>query len=209
MFGNFHCVIGRPNYRQAFIAAIGLLLSLTVFIAVERLVTPRHLFVMAVESYVPFIPLSWLIYILFFPFVVVISAYASADRFQAFVIASGIAIVAGFACFLLIPESVPRPDVASIENAFLRQRLSRLWGLDLPSNGFPSLHVAITCLACRMRWGYRYAWPVAGMGLLICLSTLTVKQHTLADVLGGLLLSVLSALLVERWRAGGESCGHA
>ena len=36
------------------------------------------------------------------------------------------------------------------------------------------------------------------VGLLICASTLTLKQHTVVDVLGGVALAMVSALWVER-----------
>ena len=186
------------NYRQAGIAFKGMLLGLAVFILVERLVVPRHILSVGADAYIPFIPLTWLIYILFFPFVVIASAYATPQRFATFVTASSMAFAIALVCFFLVPESVPRPSLEMIESVFLKQRFSRFWAVDLPGNGFPSLHVAITCLACLMLLGRRHAAPAAVAGLLICLSTLTVKQHTLADVFGGLLLACFVTWLAER-----------
>lgn len=187
-----------PDYRQAALAGAAMLLGLAVFIGVERLVVPRYLLATAADAGIPFLPCSWLIYVLFFPFVVVAAAYGSARRFAVFMEAGALAFLVALPLFWLLPESLPRPDPALIGNGFLHQRLSRLWALDLPVNGFPSLHVAITCLACRMLAGhYRGLWIVA-LGGLICLSTLTTKQHTLIDVLGGGLLAALISLHVER-----------
>lgn len=194
----FQARTGDPDYRQAAIAGVAMLLCLAIFIVVERLVEPRYLLATAVDASIPFMPLSWLIYVLFFPFVVAVAAYAPARRFDAFMQAGALAYLVALLCFWLLPESLPRPDPAVIENAFLRQRLSRLWALDLPANGFPSLHVAITCLACRMLAGHRQALWVVVLGGLICLSTLTTKQHTLIDVLGGGVLAGVCALYVER-----------
>ena len=189
-----------PDWRQALVALLGLLLGLTLFIALERAVTPRYQLATALDQAIPFIPLSWWAYVLFFPFVVVTAAYAPAQAFSAFKRATALAFVIACGCFLLFPESVPRPDPLLIDDAFLRERFIRLWQVDMAANGFPCLHVAVTCLAWRMLWGQRLSWLAGTLGLLICLSTLTVKQHTLIDVLGGLSL----ALLCSYWaRASG------
>ncbi|MCX4162417.1 MULTISPECIES: phosphatase PAP2 family protein [Paraburkholderia] len=195
---NLRRLTGRPDYRQALVALLGMLVGLSIFFALERAIVPRYSFVTPVDSYIPFIPVSWYVYVLFFPFVVALSAYAPASDFNAFKSATLLAFAIGIVSFLMFPEFIPRPDTALIENAFLRQRLSRMWRLDLPSNGFPSLHVAVTCLACLMLRSSRHWWLVALAGALICLSTLTLKQHTVADVAGGVLLSAVCSFLAHK-----------
>ncbi|WP_231944019.1 phosphatase PAP2 family protein [Burkholderia stabilis] len=155
------------------------------------------MFATALDARIPFIAWSWFVYVGFFPFVIALAAYARPPAFAAFKEAVLIAFVLGVVCFLLFPEAVPRPDVAEIGNAFVRHRLARMWQLDLAANGFPSLHVAVTCVACRMLTDRRRIAATA-IGLLICASTLTLKQHTVADVLGGVALATVSALWVER-----------
>ncbi|AXK64610.1 MULTISPECIES: phosphatase PAP2 family protein [Burkholderia] len=187
----------RPDLRQMLSAAFGMAAGLAVFILLERGVTPRYVFATALDERIPFIAWSWFVYVGFFPFVIALAAYARPPAFVAFRDAVLIAFVAGIVCFLLFPEAVPRPDVAEIGNAFVRHRLARMWRLDLAANGFPSLHVAVTCLACRMLTERRRGVPIA-IGVLICASTLTLKQHTVVDVLGGVALAMGSAIWVER-----------
>ncbi|POA28588.1 MULTISPECIES: phosphatase PAP2 family protein [unclassified Pseudomonas] len=187
-----------PNYRQALVALLGLLLGLSIFCGLQRVITPRYSWVTPLDEVIPFIAQSWWAYVLFFPFVLLAAAYVSANAFRAFKNATGIAFGVAILCFWLFPEYVPRPDIGSIDNAFLHQRLSRLWQLDLASNGCPSLHVAVTCLACRALWSRHYKWLTGITGLLICLSTLTLKQHTLIDVAGGVLLALACALATQR-----------
>lgn len=188
----------RPNVGQAGVASLGMIAGLVIFFVLERGVTPRYTFVTPIDAWIPFLAPSWFVYVAFFPFVIALAAYARPRAFRAFQNAVLIAFVASVACFLLFPEAVPRPDIASIENAFVRHRLERMWQLDLAVNGFPSLHVAVTCLACRMLPTCRYRVVIVLTGLAICMSTLTLKQHTLADVLGGAWLAAFSALLAER-----------
>ncbi|MGS0896251.1 phosphatase PAP2 family protein [Burkholderia stagnalis] len=187
----------RPDIRQALAATLGMVAGLAIFFLLERGVVPRYVLATAVDARIPFIAGSWFVYVGFFPFVIALAAYARPPAFAAFKEAALIAFVLGVVCFLLFPEAVPRPDVAEIGNAFVRHRLARMWQLDLAANGFPSLHVAVTCLACRMLADRRRV-AVTAVGLLICASTLTLKQHTVADVLGGVLLAAVSAGWVER-----------
>ncbi|WP_322086289.1 phosphatase PAP2 family protein [Burkholderia sp. BCC1999] len=187
----------RPNLRQMLAATFGMAAGLAIFFVLERGVMPRYVLATAIDARIPFIAWSWFVYVAFFPFVIALAAYARPPAFGAFKEAVLIAFVLGVVCFLLFPEAVPRPDVAEIGNAFVRHRLARMWQLDLAANGFPSLHVAVTCLACRMLVERRRI-AVAAIGLLICVSTLTLKQHTVADVLGGVVLAMVSALWVER-----------
>lgn len=191
----------RPDVRQMLAATAGMAAGLAIFFLLERGVTPRYVLATALDARIPFIAWSWFVYVAFFPFVIVLAAYARPSAFAAFKEAVLIAFVLGVVCFLLVPEAVPRPDVAEIGNAFVRHRVARMWQLDLAANGFPSLHVAVTCLACRMLTDRRRI-VAASIGLLICVSTLTLKQHTVADVLGGVALAMISALWVGRraWR---------
>jgi len=191
----------RPDVRQMLAATFGMLAGLAIFFLLERGVTPRYVLATAIDARIPFIAWSWFVYVAFFPFVVALAAYARPSAFAAFREAVLIAFVLGVVCFLLFPEAVPRPDIAEIGNAFVRRRLARMWQLDLAANGFPSLHVAVTCLACRMLADRRRI-VAAAIGLVICASTLTLKQHTVADVLGGVALATVSALWVERRSPG-------
>lgn len=197
MTGSLQRLIAAANLRQALAAAFALLLGLGAFIGLQRLVTPRYHWVTPLDELIPFVAHSWFLYVLFFPFVLLAAAYASQERFRALRNATGIAFAVGLLCFWLFPEYVPRPDIAALDPGFLQRRLSRMWQLDLACNGFPSLHVTVTCLACRALWRRPCKGLVAMTGLLICLSTLTLKQHTLIDVAGGLLLALACALATQ------------
>ena len=66
--------------RQALIAFGGMAVGLAMFVVIERLVVPRYDFATPADSAIPFVPLTWPIYMLFFPFVIAVSrSRASAD----------------------------------------------------------------------------------------------------------------------------------
>ncbi len=74
----------------------------------------------------------------------------------------------------------------------LRAGFGFLYLVDDSHNTFPSLHVAITWIACLGFRGTRLFWPALLVALLICSATLFVNQHTVLDVLGGGALAVFS-----------------
>ncbi|MDR0480725.1 MAG: phosphatase PAP2 family protein [Gallionellaceae bacterium] len=188
----------QPNIRQAALATLAFAVGLALFLLLERGVTPRYSLALPVDRSIPFLAWSWFVYMGFFPFVIALVAYAQPQAFSAFRQALRIALVIGIACFLLFPEAIPRPDLAGISNEFMRHRFDHMWQLDLAENGFPSLHVVVTCLACRMLPARRHRALASVIGMLICASTLTIKQHTVADVAGGVLLAMACAYWVER-----------
>lgn len=104
-------------------------------------------------------------------------------------------------CFLLFPTTNVRPDIAggSVWDALMRF----LYEIDAADNLFPSIHcltswfgfIAVRSSERVPKW-YRAASLV--IALAICVSTLTTKQHVLADVFAGVVLAEGSYRLVER-----------
>ncbi len=94
--------------------------------------------------------------------------------------------------FLIFPvmsirESVPMNTASEI-------LLNFIYYVDLPTNCFPSLHVAVSMLSA---FAIYHKTPINGiwailLGILISLSTLFTKQHYFMDVISGLLLATFS-----------------
>ncbi len=87
-----------------------------------------------------------------------------------------------------------RPEVTG--TTFWDSALRFLYAIDASDNLFPSIH----CLIAWLCWaGVRgnkevsLPWRVSAavMAVLVCLSTLTVRQHVLPDVFAGILLGEL------------------
>ncbi len=109
-------------------------------------------------------------------------------------------VVISLSIFVIYPTTYPRSSVTldppwSWLFAFLH-------GFDAPSNCFPSLHVSNTLIptwycagqlpqTSRLR-KCLWIWAIA-----ICISTVTTKQHYAVDVLGGILVSLVSIGLVS------------
>lgn len=100
--------------------------------------------------------------------------------------------------FFLYPVHYPRELYPLTENSSFLLYLIR--ELDSPVNCFPSAHVAIvwvTLLAIRREKPEQFfrffIWAI-----LICISTLTTKQHYLVDILGGIFVGYICFALAER-----------
>lgn len=94
------------------------------------------------------------------------------------------------------PESVPGNDLCAI-------LVRAIEGADVPENVCPSMHVYSTIMldfAVQRSEGYRHSWvkPLARvMDVLICLSTLFLKQHSVIDVLCAVIMAIVMDLSAE------------
>lgn len=91
--------------------------------------------------------------------------------------------------FMLVPSYVARPplEVEGLSSWIL----AFVYSMDEPTNCFPSMHCLLSYLVFRQSMYCRGVKPqmkvFAGvLTVLICLSTVFVKQHVVLDVIGGL-----------------------
>ncbi|HET6281600.1 MAG TPA: phosphatase PAP2 family protein [Polyangia bacterium] len=133
-------------------------------------------------------------------FVVALSGIRSRALFKHAALAIVIVLVVGALGHLLIPAEYPRPVLHPPYPDVSTTFLAAVQGIDPPGNVFPSLHVAQTSLLafllCRDR-------PIIGrvtivMAAMLALSTLTTKQHFIADVISGYALAFAARAVALR-----------
>ena len=124
-------------------------------------------------------------------FIIVISGCRSREIFNRAFKAVALVMFTGALCHLTIGAEYPRPvlhppypDVSTAFMAWVQR-------IDRPGNVFPSLHVAQTSTLAFILYRDR---PRLGaftivLGALLALSTLTTKQHFIADVISGYALA--------------------
>jgi membrane-associated phospholipid phosphatase len=145
------------------------------------------------DSALPSIPATVLIYIsifmmIFMPYVFI----KSKEHFKAVAKSYIVGMFIGYLTFLLLPVKVIRPLITEMD--IFSKMLNLLYTHDFPYNSFPSLHVGLSLLSGLIiyneneKWG---KWMIL-WAMLISLSTLTTKQHTLIDVAGGIAVSMVS-----------------
>jgi membrane-associated phospholipid phosphatase len=192
------------SFRRGIVGTAVFAFGLFIYTRVQLLSAPRLSFELPIDREIPFVPEMIVAYTLFFFFVPAAAFAADRERWGHLLVAAFIAAPIGWACFLLLPASFARPDTSLIGSEMLSAWFGLLYLVDDSHNTFPSLHVAITWIACLGFRGTRLFWPALVIALLICSSTAFVKQHTVLDVLGGSALAAFSLWIATRSRSISE-----
>lgn len=182
---------------------------LLLFLALERMPAGRYWATqLPIDAHIPFCEWFVIPYCLWYPFLVIVGVYLlfrDRDAFRRYMLFMGGTFFFSGLLWLLFPNGQDlRPAALPGENP-LTHVIAALYRIDTNTNVFPSVHVlgsigaALAVWDCRpleQRHGLR-----AGAVLLaaaICLSTVFIKQHSVLDVVGGLLLGGLAARAVYR-----------
>lgn len=164
----------------------------------------HHSLALALDRAIPLVPWTISIYFGCFAFWAVHYIWIAWDGgslarrfFGADILTKGIS----FVIFLVFPTVMARPEITG--SGFWNDAMRFLYWLDQPYNLFPSIHCAISWLCWDSvrgnerfpRW-YRVLTFVCGVA--VCISTLTTRQHVLADILGGIALAEICWCLTPR-----------
>lgn len=153
-----------------------------------------------VDNAIPFAPFTILGYVLVYVFVFLpVFTIRHRKIFTRVVVGFFLISLLTVPFFVFFPVRVPRPGVPTQESFFY-------WGvafnyiLDKPVNAFPSLHVgnAVFAAACCVKLSPRVGlWGILG-ATLIAFSTLTLRQHFLADVVAATIIALGVYFVVVR-----------
>lgn len=155
---------------------------------------PHLLSLTAVDKIVPFFPQTIWLYLS--EIILCVAVYFVAKervnlvRYLVGVLAVTISAVVIFSIFPTIFPRTYYPIPANIDHWTL-SLFNWLRIIDLPTNCLPSLHVCYSCMACfvflqeqKKKFPFFFIWA-----MLICLSTLTTKQHYFLDVILGFMIA--------------------
>jgi membrane-associated phospholipid phosphatase len=150
--------------------------------------------VTVLDQHIPFIAYFIAPYLAWYVLMFVILAWFMKHDDELY-IASVVSICAGlllsFMVYAVFQTTVPRPIVLGQD---LFSRLTRfMYGMDNPYNAFPSIHVMTAYVIFIASGKAKSYGPKIGLAsqmlsVLVILSTVFLKQHTLMDVFGGILL---------------------
>jgi membrane-associated phospholipid phosphatase len=145
---------------------------------------PRFDLLTPLDTAIPFLPWTYAVYTSYFALMVGAAWRLGVEEFSRLL---GALLLANLVCylgFILFTAHYPRPALESIPSPW-HAGFQWMYASDGAGNTFPSLHVAVSLLgALRLRHHRGGALWLLWAGL-ISLSTLTVKQHFVVDVLGG------------------------
>ena len=181
------------------------------FLFLEKHVTTKyHVMQTALDERIPFIEYFIVPYLMWFAFIAVVFLYFFFTDVQGFYKLAAISF-AGMTIFLIICTFFPngqdlRPAEFPRHNVFTWM-VSRIYAADTNTNVCPSMHV-IGCVglvaACCESPGLRrrhLQWVMIPLGVLICISTVFVKQHSILDMFVAIPYSAVAWLVsFQPWK---------
>ena len=156
------------------------------------------------DGLIPFWPPSVVVYLgcyLFWAVNYVLLARQDKEDVCKFFTADFISRVICMVFYLAIPTTNTRPQLGA--DGFWNYAMSFLYSVDAPDNLFPSIH-------CLVSWfcyaGIRKRKDIPGwyrglsaiFAAMVCISTLTTKQHVILDVAGGVALAEICLILGKK-----------
>ncbi len=152
------------------------------------------------DRWLPFLEIFIIPYMLWFFYVVVACIYMffKATDKEFFRFAASLILGMSIAMFIcmIYPNGVTlRPDINTVSDSFLGNIIKGLWNTDTSTNVFPSVHcynsmaVHIGLIRCQ---AFKKHKVIGALSLIlcisICLSTMFLKQHSVLDFVGAVIL---------------------
>jgi len=192
-----------PAYKWLIGLGMALVQSTAYFgIGHLHLTRSTELLRMHLDDAIPFLPWTSWCYLPFYAaiFIMAIIGIQRRALFNRAVLAVLIVMVVGATCHVLIGAEYPRPILSppypDISSAFM----AGVQHIDPPGNVFPSLHVAHTTMLSLIliKDRPRLGAVALVMATLLAASTLTTKQHFIADVASGYVLAFVGRAIALR-----------
>lgn len=203
--------IFRIMPKYAYIPAIMCILYNEVVYHLSRIVTDNlhhYNFSLSVDAMIPYVPSFITIYLLSYPFWVlgfVVCARENRALCNEIFAAEFIAKTLCLLCFFIIPTEMQRADLS--DGGIFNWATNITYAMDEPNNLFPSIHCMESWICFRGAYRcrkihscYTIIWFL--LAVLICLSTVFVKQHLFLDIFSGILAAEIGLFLAKKWRAG-------
>lgn len=197
--------IFRGN-RYALIIPVAALLFSTLSFSLAKLLSfwrPHINMTIPMDAAVPFLPWTVSIYLgsfVYWYLCFVLIAMREREQADRFFCAYTLTTILSFLCFVLLPTTLERPEITGggLWNGLMRI----VYWVDTPENLFPSLHCSTAWLCWIGLRGRKDLphWPkllALLLSLMVCVSTLTTRQHVMADVVSGVALAEADYLLAS------------
>jgi len=195
--------IATPAYKWTVGLGLALLQS-AVYFGIGHLHLNRSTEILRtrLDDAIPFWPWTAWCYLPFYAgvFIIAIAAFKRRALFNGAVRAVLVVMSIGAICHIFIGAEYPRPVLHPPYADFSATFMAAVQGIDPPGNVFPSLHVAHTTMLSLIliKDRPRIGRVALAMATALALSTLTTKQHFLADVLSGYALAFFGRWLALR-----------
>lgn len=200
-----------------FLLVLGFIPLLIIFQYIESSITPLYTMHTRIDEQIPFIPLFVIPYLIWFPYMACAVLYTGVKNLEAYyqlVIGLFLGMGIAYIIFYLFPNNQDlRPLV--YDKDFFSQLVHLIQTIDSNTNVFPSIHVINAIIVDDtlrempsdvMSGGAKRASHA--LMIIICISTLFIKQHSILDVLAGVIVAFIihvlyqhsHNVLTEKWK---------
>ncbi|MBN2056169.1 phosphatase PAP2 family protein [bacterium] len=191
---------GREVWKKAGLLWLTLTYYAGSYFIAQRisLALPQHTLTSYLDAALPFIPPF--IYLYLQVYLIALLPLVIVDSYQALrrdCLAYVTNLTGTFVVFMIYPTTIIRP--VPVVTGFNEFAVALLYRADLPVCCFPSLHVSMAVLASLIvtREHRRLGLACHIATIAVALSTLFLKQHYVADVLGGYAMALVAYGLVN------------
>ena len=190
--------MGPPKKKTDVIADVLLFLALIgvalIYLPLNRARIPLHSLRTPWDDAIPFVSIFAVPYLslyLLTGLTLLVAVLGKRRKYRDTVVTMTSVLLISYVVFWQWQTIVVRPDIVSSD--LFSRLVAWVYSHDAPYNAFPSLHVSLST-TCALTW-LRSQWPsrplFVGWSLLVAASTVLIKQHYLADVIGGALLAAV------------------
>lgn len=195
------------KYKHAWLILAYFPIYLVWFFLLEQNVTDYHIIESPLDAYIPFVECFIIPYLLWFPYIAIgILYFIFKDKTEYYRLCG--TLITGMTVFLIVSTVFPnglalRPDLAELgrDNVFL-DLIASLHQADTSTNVCPSIHVynsLAVCLAVfaskHLKTRYAVKAGTLILTVLICMSTVFLKQHSIIDVFWAFVLMAVTGPL--------------
>lgn len=177
------------------------------FALLERFREPKYIIYCFLDDYIPFLEIFIIPYFLWFLLIPTALLYFMIKNLDDYfklclLLFGGMSIC--LLIYLIFPNGLALREPL-IEDSFLSGLTRMLYSVDTPTNVCPSIHVSSTIgihlavqnsVLMKDKKGIRITSGL--LALLICLSTVFLKQHSIIDVICGIVLSTSLYVLIYK-----------
>lgn len=189
------------KYKHAWVFLYALIYFPWFFYLEKHITHKYHVIHTVLDEKIPFIEYFIIPYLLWFAFITITALYFFfTNKYDFYRMA--VFMVTGMTLFLIISTIYPngqilRPSHFERDNIFI-DLVKQLYKSDTPTNIFPSIHVYNSIGAYiaiqnseRLKNNYFIQNTSFILAILIILSTMFLKQHSVIDVMGAGILSII------------------
>ncbi len=189
--------ITSPKFRHLFLILFWPV-YLALFVLTEKYLVPIYNIYCPLDNIIPFCEFFVIPYVLWYALLAFVSLYTlffDIPAFKKFYTFLCVTSVITFTIYILFPNMQNLRPTEFARDNILVDVMKNLYAIDTNTNVCPSLHVVFSMGMLFAMWNSKHfktpAWRIVFLVItvLICLATVFLKQHSVIDIIAGLIVS--------------------